>query len=151
MTKAIPEGYHTLTPYLSVADADKAIAFYKEALGAKELFRLPMPNGKIGHAELEIGTSRLMLADEAPEWGNKSAKTYGGSPIGLAIYTEDVDALAARFVKAGGKVVRPIEDQFYGDRSGRFEDPEGFTWTLAQHIEDVSAEEMQKRMAKLGS
>jgi len=150
MPKAIPDGYHTVTPYLSCADAAKAIAFYKEALGATELYRLPMPNGKVGHAELQIGDSRVMLADESPEWGNKSAKTLGGSPIGLAIYTENVDALAERFVKAGGKVVRALENQFYGDRSGQFQDPEGFKWTLGQHIEDVSPEEMQRRMAKMG-
>jgi PhnB protein len=149
MAKAIPEGYHTITPYLSCTDASKAIAFYKAALGAEELVRLPMPNGRVGHAELRIGDSQIMLADESPEYGNKSAKTLGGSAIGLAIYTEDVRALADRFVKAGGKVVRPIVDQFYGDRSGTFEDPEGYKWTLGQHIEDVSPEEMKRRMANL--
>jgi PhnB protein len=138
-----------VTPYLAFSDASKAISFYKEALGAKELFRLPMPNGRIGHAELQIGDSRVMLADEAPEWGNKSAKSLGGTPITMCIYTENVDALADRFVKAGGKVVRPLENQFYGDRSGQFEDPEGYKWRLAQHVEDVSPEEMKRRMAKM--
>ncbi|HZI16652.1 MAG TPA: VOC family protein [Myxococcus sp.] len=150
MVKAIPEGYHTLTPFLSLRDAAQAIEFYKAALGAEELFRMPMPGGKVAHAELRIGNSRFMVADEMPEWGNKSAKTMGGSPMGLNIYTENVDALAERFVKAGGKVVRPLENQFYGDRSGQFEDPEGYKWTLAQHVEDVSPEEMQRRMEKMG-
>jgi PhnB protein len=150
MPKAIPDGYHSLTPYLSLRDAAKAIEFYKAALGATELFRLPMPDGKVAHAELQIGDSRLMVAEEMPEWGNKSAKSYGGTPVGLCIYTENVDALAERFVKAGGKLVRPLENQFYGDRSGQFEDPEGYKWTLAQHVEDVSPEEMQRRMAKMG-
>jgi PhnB protein len=109
-----------------------------------------MPGGKIGHAELQIGNSRLMLSDEMPEWGNKSAQAYGGTPVGLCIYTENVDALAERFVKAGGKMVRPVENQFYGDRSGQFLDPEGYKWTLMQHVEDVSPEEMQRRMEKMG-
>src|SRR5882672_2606172 len=150
MPKAIPDGCRGVSPYLSLSNASKAIAFYKEVLGAKELFRLPMPNGKLGHAELQIGDSRVMVADESPEWGNKSAKSMGGTPVGLHIYTENVDALADRFVKAGGKVVRPVENQFYGDRSGTFEDPEGYKWTLSQHVEDVTPEEMQRRMAKMG-
>jgi PhnB protein len=147
MPKAIPDGYHAVTPYLIFSNAEKAIAFYKQALGATELFRMPMPNGKIGHAELQIGDSRIMLADEAPEIGARSAKSIGGTPIGLCLYTENVDALAERFVKAGGKKVRPMENKFYGDRSGQFEDPEGYQWTLAQHIEDVPPDEMQRRMA----
>ena len=149
MPKAVPEGYHSVTPYLALRDAAKAIAFYKEALGATELYRLPMPNGKLGHAELQIGNSRIMVSDESPEWGNKSAKSLGGTPIGLCMYTDNVDALAERFLKAGGKVVRPVENQFYGDRSGTFEDPEGYTWTLAQHVEDVAPDEMQRRMEKM--
>jgi PhnB protein len=150
MPKAIPDGYHAVTPYLSFRDAAKAIEFYKRALGAEELYRLPMPGGKIGHAELQIGDSKVMLADESPESEHKSAKTIGGSPIGLCFYTANVDAVADRFCKAGGKVVRAIELQFYGDRSGQFEDPEGYKWTLAQHVEDVSPDEMKKRMAKMG-
>ena len=149
MPKAVPEGYHSVTPYLALRDAAKAIAFYKEALGATELYRLPMPNGKLGHAELQIGNSRIMVSDESPEWGNKSAKSLGGTPIGLCMYTDNVDALAERFLKAGGKVVRPVENQFYGDRSGTFEDPEGYKWTLAQHVEDVAPDEMQRRMEKM--
>jgi len=150
MVKAIPDGYHSITVYLALRDAAKAIDFYKAALGATELYRLPGPGGKIAHAEVQIGDSRVMLSDEMPEWGNKSAKTIGGTPIGLCIYTENVEALADRFVKAGGKVVRPLENQFYGDRSGTFEDPEGYKWTLSQHVEDVSPEEMSRRMAKMG-
>jgi len=149
MVKAIPDGYHSLMMYLSLRDASKAIEFYKVALGATELYRLLMPGGKVAHAELQVGNSRFMVADEMPEWGNKSAKGYGGTPVGLCIYTENVEALAERFVKAGGKQLRPLENQFYGDRSGQFEDPEGYKWTLAQHIEDVSPEEMQRRMDKM--
>jgi PhnB protein len=150
MPKAIPDGYHAVTPYLSFSDAAKAIRFYAEALGAKELYRLPMPDGRIGHAELQIGDSRIMLADESPQAGNKSVKSFGGTPINLCLYTADVDAVAERFVKAGGKMLRALENQFYGDRSGQFEDPEGYRWTLAQHVEDVTPEEMKRRMAKLG-
>ena len=149
MPKAVPEGFNSITPYLALRDAAKAIAFYKEALGATELYRLPMPNGKLGHAELQIGNSRIMMSDEAPEWGNKSARSLGGTPIGLCLYTDNVDALAERFVRAGGKVVRPVENQFYGDRSGTFEDPEGYKWTLAHHVEDVAPDEMQRRMEKM--
>jgi PhnB protein len=149
MPKAIPDGHHSVTPYLALSDASKAIAFYVEALGATELYRLSMPNGRVAHAELQIGSSRIMVSDEAPEWGNRSPKTIGGSPVGLCFFADDVDAAAARFLKAGGKTVRPLENQFYGDRSGRFEDPEGYIWTLAQHVEDVSPVEMQKRMAKM--
>ena len=149
MPKAIPDGYHSVTPYLALSDANKAIEFYKAALGATELYRMPMPGGKVAHAELQIGNSRIMVSDEFPDMGSKAPKHYGGTPVGLCIYTENVDALAERFVKAGGKVVRPLENQFYGDRSGQFEDPEGFKWTLAQHVEDVSPEEMNRRMAKM--
>ncbi len=149
MPKAIPDGYTSLTPYLSLRDAAQAIEFYKAALGATELYRLPMPGGKVAHAELQVGNARFMVADEMPDWGNKSARTYGGSPMGLCVYTENVEALAERFVKAGGKLLRPLENQFYGDRTGQFEDPEGYKWTLAQHVEDVSPEEMQRRMDKM--
>ncbi|MCY1017702.1 VOC family protein [Pyxidicoccus sp. MSG2] len=150
MPKAIPDGYHSVTPYLALSNASQAIEFYKAALGATELYRMPMPGGKVAHAELQIGDSRIMVSDEYPDMGAKSPKHFGGTPVGLCIYTENVDALAERFVKAGGKVVRPLENQFYGDRSGQFVDPEGFKWTLAQHVEDVSPEEMNRRMAKMG-
>ena len=149
MPKAIPDEYRTITPYLSLRDAQTAIEFYKAALGATELYRLPMPDGKLAHAELQVGGGRLMVSDEMPDWGNKGALTLGGSPVGLCVWFDDVDAQAARFVAAGGKQLRPVEDQFYGDRTGQFEDPEGYKWTLAQHLEDVTPEEMMTRMAKM--
>jgi PhnB protein len=149
MAKAIPDGFHSITPYLVLADAARGIDFYVRALGAREVYRLPLPDGKIGHAELEIGAGRIMLADEAPDEGARSARFFGGSPIGLYVYVEDVDAAAERFVAAGGKVARPLENMFYGDRSGQFDDPEGYRWTLSQRIEDVVPEEMQRRMAQL--
>ena len=145
----IPEGYHTATPYLIVDGASDALAFYTRAFGAKELFRMPMPNGKIGHAELQLGTSRLMLADENPQMAAKGPKGYGGSPLSLMLYVEDVDAFVKRAVEAGAKIDRPIEDQFYGDRSGGIVDPFGHKWYVATHKEDVSPEEMDRRMKAL--
>ncbi len=144
--KPIPEGYHTLTPYLIVRDADKAIAFYQEAFGATELMRMTGPNGKIGHAELKIGDSVLMLSEENPKWGATSPMTLGGTPLTLAMYVVDVDASFNKAVQAGATVKRPLADQFYGDRSGTLTDPYGHVWTLATHKEDVSHEEMSKRM-----
>ena len=149
MISAIPQGYQSVTPYLCCRDASQAIAFYARALGAKEIYRLRMPDGKIGHAELQIGDCRIMLSDENPSWGNRSAKTLGGSPMTLRVYTQDVDALAASFVAAGGTEIMPLKDEFYGDRSGSFEDPEGYRWMLGQHIEDVTPDEMSRRMKKL--
>lgn len=146
----IPEGYHSLTPYLILDGAAEAIAYYKAAFGATELMRLPMPGGKIGHAELQIGDSRFMLADEFPEMGARGPKSIGGSPVGLCLYLPDVDAAFARAVAAGGTVERPVSDQFYGDRAGTLVDPFGHKWTLATHTEDVSAEEMARRMAGMG-
>lgn len=146
----IPEGYHSLTPYLILDGAAEAIAYYKAAFGATELMRLPMPGGKIGHAELQIGDSRFMLADEFPEMGARGPKSIGGSPVGLCLYLPDVDAAFARAVAAGGTVERPVADQFYGDRAGTLVDPFGHKWTLATHTEDVSAEEMARRMAGMG-
>jgi len=150
--RPIPDGYHTLNAYISVKNATQALAFYKEALGAKEVYRFAMPDGRIGHAELEIGDSRLMLADEMPEMPDvvvRSPATLGGTSFGLQVYVPDVDAAFNRAVAAGGVVKRPVKDQFYGDRSGTFEDPFGHIWTLATHIEDVSLEEMRARIAKL--
>jgi PhnB protein len=144
--KPIPEGYHTVTPYLIVHDAAKALEFYKKAFSATELVRMPGPGGRVMHAEIKIGDSMIMLADENPEWGAKSAQTIGGSPIGLCLYVKDVDALAKQAVAAGAKEVKPVQDQFYGDRSGTFSDPFGLQWTIATHKEDVSPEEMKKRM-----
>ena len=150
MAKAIPDGYTTITPYLVLNDAKGAMEFYKKAFGAKEIFRLPM-GPRIGHAEMVIGNSRFMLADEFPERNAFSAKHFKGSPMSLLLYVEDVDALAQSAVAAGATVVRPIENQFYGDRTGVFLDPFGYQWTIATHVEDVSPEEMQRRMAKAGS
>ncbi len=143
--KPIPDGYHTVTPYLFIQGAAQALEFYQKAFGATERMRLPDPSGRIGHAEIQIGDSVIMLADEFPEMGVRSPKAYGGSPVNIALYVADVDALAERAVAAGAKVLRPVKDQFYGDRSGSFEDPFGHTWTLATHKEDVTPEEMQKR------
>jgi PhnB protein len=145
MVKRIPDGYHSVTPYLILDNARAAIDFYTRAFGAKELFRLPMGD-RIGHAELLIGDSRIMLADENPQVDAYSAKHYQGSPISLMIYVEDVDAFAQKAVAAGATIVRPVQTQFYGDRSGVLLDPHGFKWSIATHVEDVSAEEMDKRM-----
>lgn len=144
---AIPEGYHSVTPYLITKDAGKAIEFYNKAFGAKEIGRISMPGGKVGHAELQIGNSRIMIADEFPEWGNKSPVTLGGTPVGICIYVENVDEVFRRAIEAGAKVDQNMEvkDQFYGDRTGSLIDPFGHKWTIATHIEDVTWEEMQRR------
>jgi PhnB protein len=144
--KPIPEGYHTVTPYLYINGAAKSLEFYKKAFGAIELFRMPGPGGKIGHAEIKIGDSPIMLADEHPEMGARSPDSIGGTAVGIVLYVEDVDALFKQAVAAGAKVERPVQDQFYGDRSGSLIDPFGHKWHLATHKEDVSPEEMQKRM-----
>jgi PhnB protein len=144
--KPIPEGYHTVTPYLCCKDASAAIEFYKKAFGAKELMRMDN-QGKVGHAELQIGDSRIMLADEFPEIGFVSPQSIGGSPIMIHLYVEDVDMTANRAVAAGAKVTRPVADQFYGDRGGQFEDPFGHKWYVATHKEDLSPEEIGRRAA----
>ena len=152
MSKAthIPEGYHSVTPALSVRDAVAAIDFYKKVFGAVELpGRLTDPTGKILHVELQIGDSLIHLTDELPEFGNLSPESLGGSPVRIALYVEDVDALADRAVAAGAKVLIPVADQFYGDRSGRLLDPFGHLWIVSTHIEDMSPEEIQKRAAAL--
>jgi PhnB protein len=148
--KSIPEGYHTATPYLIIKDAAKAIEFYRKAFGATELMRMAQPDGRIGHAEIKIGDSPIMLADEFPEMGFRSPQSLGGSPVSLYLYVDDVDALAKQAEAAGAKVVRPVKDQFYGDRSGSFEDPFGHQWHLATHVEDVAPEEIHKRAAAAG-
>ena len=148
--KPVPEGYHTATPYLIIKDAAKAIEFYKKAFGAKEMMRMSQPDGRIGHAEIKIGDSPIMLADEFPEMGARSPQSLGGSPVSILLYVEDVDAFAKQAVTAGTKVVRPVKDQFYGDRSGSFEDPFGHQWHIATHVEDVAPEEMHKRAAAAG-
>jgi PhnB protein len=151
--KAVPEGYHTLTPYLTIKGAEKAIEFYKKAFGAKEIGRLTSPDGKVGHCELQIGDSRILLADEMQGMGGKSPQTLGGSPIGLCLYLEDVEEVFKRAVEAGAKVDKNMEmkDQFYGDRSGTVTDPFGFSWTIGKHIEDVPFDEMQKRYEEIVS
>ena len=145
--KPIPEGYHSVTPYLIIRDAARAIDFYKKAFGASEVMRMPAPGGKIGHAEIRIGDSHVMLADESPEMGHLSPQSVGGSPVGLMVYLENVDDVFARAVAAGAKVKQPVENKFYGDRSGSVEDPFGHHWHVSTHIEDVSPEEMEKRVA----
>jgi PhnB protein len=144
--KPIPDGYHTVTPYLIVKDAARALDFYQQAFGATELFRMPDPDGKIGHAEIKIGDSPIMLADEHPEHLCVGPQSLGGTPVSICLYVKDVDALAQRAIKAGAKELRPVKDQFYGDRSGTFADPFGHVWTISTHVEDVPPEEMSRRM-----
>ena len=146
--KPIPEGYHSVTPYLIVKDAGKAIDYYKKAFGATEIMRFPGPNNTVAHAEIQIGDSRIMLADEGQN-EYRSPQAYGGSPVSLMIYVNDVDKTFNQAVSAGAKQSRPIQDQFYGDRSGNLIDPFGHTWTVATHKEDVSEQEMQRRMQAL--
>ncbi|HEX9918136.1 MAG TPA: VOC family protein [Pyrinomonadaceae bacterium] len=148
-TNYIPEGYHSITPYLHITGAARAIEFYKEIFGATEVMRMDAPDGKIGHAEIKIGDSHVMLADEFPEMDVRSPQSFGGSPVGLLLYVEDVDALAERAVAAGAKLQSPLEDKFYGDRMGKLVDPFGHIWAIATHKEDVSPEEMEKRIAAL--
>jgi PhnB protein len=146
--KPVPDGYHSLQPYIICRDAAQAIAFYRNAFGAVELVRMPDDEGKIGHAELRIGDSILMLSDEHLERDIKSPATLGGSPVSLMIYVEDVDATFINAVAAGGKIKREPADQFYGDRSAGVEDPFGHTWWIHTHIEDVTPEEMKRRMTQ---
>src|SRR5215472_3284566 len=143
--KPIPEGYHTVTPYLILSGASEAIAFYKKALGAEEVLRLDGPGGKIHHAEISVGDSRIMLADEHPEIRALSPNTIGGSPVSIHLYVEDVDAAVARAVAAGAKLIRPVADQFYGDRSGGIEDPFGYRWFIATRKEDLTVDEIRRR------
>jgi PhnB protein len=147
-TKAIPDGYHSVTPYLIVNGAAKAIDFYKSAFGAVELMRMPRPDGKIGHAEMRIGDSAIMLADENPEMGRRSPQSLGGAAVSLMVYVERVDDVFGRAVAGGAKELQAIKDQFYGDRSGTLQDPFGHTWTVATHVEDVPPEEMRRRAEK---
>jgi len=145
--KPIPDGYPRVTPYLIVNGASDAIAFYGKVLGAQERMRMPDPAGGIGHAELTLGDSVIMLADEHPEMGFQGPKTIGGTPVTISVYVDDVDATFSQAVQSGATVVRELENQFYGDRSGQFEDPFGHRWNIATHVEDVSPEEMGKRAA----
>ena len=143
--KPIPDGYHSVTPYLIVDGAANAIEYYKKAFGATELFRMDH-EGKVGHAELKIGDSPIMIADEYPQMGYRSPKALGGTPVSIMIYVEDVDTVYKRAIDAGAKEVKPLQDQFYGDRSGTVADPFGHKWTIATHVEDVAPEEMTRRM-----
>jgi PhnB protein len=147
----IPTGYHSITPYLVVKGAAQAIDYYKKVFGANELVRMPSPDGKVGHAELQIGDSRIMLADENPNMGQgyTSAATIGASPVSLYLYVPEVDRVFEKAVAEGAKVLKPVQDQFYGDRSGFFQDPFGHLWGIATHVEDVSPEEMKERMKKM--
>lgn len=149
MSKArpIPEGYHTATPYLIIKDAAKAIEFYKKAFGAKEVMRMAGPDGKVMHAEIKIGDSPIMLADEFPEMGARSPQSLGGSPVSIFLYVEDVDTLAEQAVAAGAEILMPVKDQFWGDRYGKLADPFGHLWDIATHKEDVTPEEIRKRTA----
>ena len=147
--KPIPDGYPNLTPYLIVADGPAAVAFYQQAFGAKLRLKLDRPDGKIGHAELEIGDSLVMLADEFPPMDAKAPAAYGGTPVSLHLYVDDADAVAARAVAAGARLKRPLENQFYGDRLGTIEDPFGHVWHISTHIEDVSPEEIGRRAAEM--
>jgi PhnB protein len=146
--KPIPEGFHTLTPYLSIRGAAQAIEFYKRAFGATERFRMPGPDGKtVGHAEIVIGDSIVMLADEFPQFGNNSPQTLNGTPVCFGLYVKDADAAYQQAVEAGATVLKPIADQFYGDRAGTVQDPFGHRWTLMTHKEDLSPEELNARLA----
>jgi len=147
--KPIPDGYHTVTPYLIIRDASDAIEFYRRAFGAVELLRMDAPGGKIGHAEVKIGDSPIMLADEYPEQGFLGPASLGGTAVSILLYVEDVDTLFARAIGAGATMMRPVVDQFYGDRSGTLKDPFGHVWTIATHKEDLSSEELQRRMADM--
>lgn len=146
----IPQGFHSITPYLVIKGAAQAIEYYKKVFGATEVARMNMPDGKVGHAELQIGDSRIMLGDENPGMGQgyASAATIGASPVSLYLYLPDVDRVVENAVAAGAKMLKPVEDQFYGDRSGFIQDPFGHLWGIATHVEDVSPQEMKERMKK---
>jgi PhnB protein len=143
--KPVPEGYSTATPYLIVRGAAEAIEFYKRAFGATEILRMADPQGRVGHAEIKIGDSVIMLADEHPAMGYRGPRSLGGSSVSILLYLEDVDAVFDRAVRGGSRALRPVTDQFYGDRSGTLEDPFGHVWTVATHVEDVAPEEMKRR------
>lgn len=147
--KSVPQGYHTLTPYLIIKGAARAIEFYKKAFGATEVLRMSKQDGSIGHAEMMVGDSRMMLADECPEMGARSPQSFAGTPVMMHLYVEDVDGMTKQALAAGAKEMKPVQDQFYGDRSGLIADPFGHVWSIATHIEDVSAEELHKRFESM--
>ena len=148
-TKPIPDGYHTVTPYLVITNAGKAIEFYKEAFGATEIMRLATPDGKLMHAEIKIGDSPIMLCDECPDWNALSPQTIGGTAVSIMLYLEEVDSIVKRAVAAGATLLMPVENQFWGDRCGTVVDPFGHKWTVATHTEDVSPEEISTRAKAL--
>ena len=143
--RPVPQGYHTVTPYLIVKNAVKALDFYRRAFGAQELMRFDQPDGKIGHAEIKVGDSPVMLADEFPDMGFRSPETLGGAGVGLMIYVENVDSMFSQALSAGAKQLKPVQDQFWGDRTGTVTDPFGHVWTIATHKEDVDPKEMKRR------
>lgn len=145
----IPEGYNSVTPYLIIKGAAQAIEYYKNVFGATVAVRMDGPNGLVGHAELQIGNSRIMLADENPQMGYRSAESIGASPVSMYVYLPDCDAVVEKAAAQGAKILKPVADQFYGDRSGFIQDPFGHLWGIATHKEDVSAEEMKERMKKM--
>ncbi len=145
----IPDGYHSVTPYLIVRGASEAITFYGRAFGAREIMRMPGPDGRIAHAELQLGDSRIMLADEHPEMNALAPRAPGHAGVHLCLYVEHVDLVVQQAVAAGAKVQRPLKDQFYGDRSATLEDPFGHVWTVATHVEDVPADEIRRRMERM--
>ena len=145
----IPEGYNTVTPYLIITGAAQAIDYYKKVFGATVVVRMDGPNGRVMHAELQIGDSRIMLADENLSMGHSGASTIGASPISLYVYVPDVDSVVEKAVAEGAKILKPVADQFYGDRSGFMKDPFGHLWGVATHVEDVSPQEMEERMKKM--
>ena len=147
--KAVPEGYHTATPYLTIRNAAQALDFYKRAFGATEVMRMADPNGKVGHAEIRIGDSAIMLSDEFPDMDARSPQLIGGTPVMIHLYVEDADALVKRAVEAGATLQRPVENQFYGDRAGKVADPFGHIWWIATHVEDVPPQEIEKRAAAM--
>jgi PhnB protein len=149
MAKPIPDNYPQVMPYLIVDGASEAIEFYKTVLGATERMRMDGPDGRIGHAELQVGDAVIMLADENPSMGIEGPRSIGGTPVTIHVYVEDADATFERAVQGGAEPLRAVEDQFYGDRSGQFEDPYGHRWNVATHVEDVPEEEMQRRAAEL--
>ena len=145
----IPEGYNSITPYLVIKGAADAIEYYKHVFGATEVMRMAQADGRIGHAELKIGNSHIMLADEFPEMDHRGPLSLGSSPVSILLYVEDVDAIVNRAVAAGAKILKPVQDQFFGDRSGFIQDPFGHLWGVATHIEDVSPQEIEERMKKM--
>jgi len=147
--KPIPAGHHTVAPYLAIKNALSALEFYKKAFGAIETYKLIVPDGRLGHAEIRLGDSLIMLSDEFPEFGGKAPESLGGSPVSIHLYVDDVDAFVKKAVAAGARELKPVADQFYGDRSGQLQDPYGHLWWVATHKEDVAPEEMQKRVQAL--